>query len=440
MKNGKLILMTLIALISFSALWSQANGKSDFKSSNAQAPVAKQIIGYFPSWQMYKRNNLVNPAMLDYSRYTILNYSFFKTDTNGNVGGTDAWADSMLLRGIPDWGRPQPAYYPNTSLIDHAHLHGVKVMVSIGGWTLSDNFSRIAEDPIKRAHFAHECARILQEYQFDGIDIDWEYPTFAEHSGRAIDRETYPVFMKAIRDSIDAYGKTINTKMLLTGAYGTGEKQMAAIKWDVMKEFMDYFNMMTYDSNGPWSDDANHNSPLYNPSKGYQGSMDQTFKNITQKYHVPAEKVNLGIALYGRALRGFNGTEPVALFRNDHQHKVDDVIFAEHEGMPQYYNIMEEAGKHGYKEYWDDVSKVPYLISQEEQSFVSYDNPRSVKLKAEYVVANKCAGVIMWDSYGDYMETKPGSGFVAGTPLVDELVNTFGTDKLPRPRIKKIWY
>ena len=143
------------------------------------APLCKQIIGYYPSWQMYKRSGLVVPATLDYEKYTILNYSFFAPDSLGNLKGTDAWADSILLRGTIDWSTSTNDYYyyyPNTSLIDYAHAWGVKVMVSIGGWTLSENFSRIAEDPAKRAHFASECVRSLRDYRFDGIDIDWEYP------------------------------------------------------------------------------------------------------------------------------------------------------------------------------------------------------------------------------------------------------------------------
>ncbi len=403
------------------------------------AQNSKEIIGYFPSWQMYKRNGCVVPEVLDYSKYSILNYSFYCPDKEGNLQGTDAWADSILLKGKIDWSKPQPAYFPNSSLVDYAHLYGVKVMVSIGGWTLSDNFPKIAADPKKRAHFAAECVKLLKEYQFDGIDIDWEYPGYDEHSGTKEDKNTYPLFMKAIRDSIDAYGAKLNYHFLLTAAFGANTPQMENIKWNEIT-FMDYYNMMTYDFNGTWSDDANHNSPLYNPAKGYKGSLDEAFRLMTQTYNVPAEKLNMGVAFYGRSLRGFDGEEPITVYRTGHHKKADDVVFAEWEGSPSYYNILEEIKKHGYKEYWDDVAKVPYLVSEQEKSFVSYDNPKSIRMKADYIVEKKCAGAIIWDASCDYVEKKPGSSLISGTPLLDQLNESFyGATPPVRPRIKKRW-
>ncbi len=210
----------------------------------------KQIIGYYPSWQMYKRGGLVVPATINYEKYTILNYSFFAPDSLGYLKGTDAWADSILLRGTIDWSVSTNDfyyYYPNTSLVDNAHVWGVKVMVSIGGWTLSENFPRIAADSVKRARFASECVRSLREYKFDGIDIDWEYPGYTEHKGTPEDKQNFTLLMQAIRDSIDAYGKKIKYRFLLTAALGANKSNMEFIEWDKVKNIFDYMNLMTCD-------------------------------------------------------------------------------------------------------------------------------------------------------------------------------------------------
>ncbi len=400
----------------------------------------KQIIGYYPSWQMYKRAGIMRPAKdnIDYTRYTILNYSFFQCDTLGNLFGTDPWADSILLRGEIDWGKStldNYVYFPNTSLIDRAHVWGVRVMVSIGGWTLSDAFPTVAADPERRARFAEECVRILKDYKFDGIDIDWEYPGYAEHSGTPDDKRNFTLLMKAIRKAIDEYGEEIDYQFYLTAAFGASENQMENIEWNNLVDVMDYFNMMTYDFNGTWSSEANHNSPLYSPEKGSPGSLDLTKKLITQKYKVPASKVNLGVAWYGRTLLGFDG--PTELF-GKHEGKSDSVTFTVNMGMPQYFNVLEHMDE-GFVEKWDDVAKVPYLINEKKESFVSYDNEKSIRLKAEYVKDNDLAGVIIWDATGDYVEKKIGSGFLKGTPLCDVLVEVLEPDT-KKKKIKKRWY
>lgn len=403
--------------------------------SNAQIPEkdpnCKEIIGYYASWQMYKRSGAVIPEALDYSRYTILNYSFFAPDSLGYIAGIDPWADTILLRGKIDWSKPQPAYYPNTSIVDYAHLWGVKLMISIGGWTLSDNFPEVANDPVKRARFASECNRLIKEYQFDGIDIDWEYPCYEEHSGRPeMDKKNFTLFMKQIRDSIDALGEIHNRHYLLTAAFGANLSQMECIEYEEVSKFMDYINMMTYDFNGSWTDIAAHNSPLYAPAQGYEGSLDEAFKLLRER-NVPTKKINMGVGFYGRSLKGFKNGTP-ELF-GEHKGVVDEEMWPIWEGMPSYYYIMEKINL--FEEKWDDVAKVPYLINKKDTSFVSYDNEKSIRLKAQYVMDKKCGGVIIWDATNDYILKKPGTLLISGTPLADQLVEVL--QPCERPRIKK---
>lgn len=398
----------------------------------------KQIIGYYPSWQMYKRSGAVVPEYLDYTRYSILNYSFFQPDSNGYLTGTDPWADSLLLRGRMDWSKPQPAYYPNTSLIDFAHLWGTKVMVSIGGWTLSDNFPEIASKPEKTQTFVDECVRIIKDYQFDGIDIDWEYPCYEEHSGRPdMDKKNFTKFMYAIRVGIDslaqAMGRSKENKFLLTAAFGAAKKNMDCIEYDQVSQFMDYINAMTYDFNGPWSQDANHNSPLYAPRKGSDGSLDVAYKMLTERC-VPSSKINLGVAFYGRTLRGFGGEKPD--LHASHDGKVDVERYPLHAGNPLYYRIVDEMDDYEIQ-LFDEVSGNPYAISTDDSCFITYDDPKSIEMKAKYVKDNNCGGVIIWDATGDYMEKKKGSLLLTGTPLADKLVEVL--EPCDVPKMKKIY-
>ena len=76
----------------------------------AQNNPCKEVVGYYPNWQWYDRNKLVNPQTIDYSKYSILNYSFFEPLANGTIKITDPWADKNLLLGPINWAVAPAGY------------------------------------------------------------------------------------------------------------------------------------------------------------------------------------------------------------------------------------------------------------------------------------------------------------------------------------------
>ncbi len=138
---------------------------------------------------------------------------------------------------------------------------------------------------------------------------------------------------------------------------------------------------------------------------------------LTAAYGVPASKINLGVAFYGRSQKG------ATALHGPTDCLADTSTFHDDMGAPQYYSIMDTISL--FDQYWDNTAKVPYLmgkaLSSAAGTFVSYDNKKSVGIKAQYIVNNNARGAIIWDMTGDYLETYPGSGVVAGTPLADTL-------------------
>ena len=148
------------------------------------------------SWQWYDRNKFADPNNIDFIKYDRINYAFFQPDTNGNLFGTDEWADPQLLWGPyiydeskqfmsgpnrnyfcswdePTREKPHPNHNCNYHDVERGLLHlaqskGVQVMPSIGGWTLSDYFPQIAANPAKRENFAQQCVDLIEAYGFDG--------------------------------------------------------------------------------------------------------------------------------------------------------------------------------------------------------------------------------------------------------------------------------
>lgn len=323
-------------------------------STWAQKPC-KHVIGYYCDWIT---------STVDYSKYTILNYAFLKPLSTGAIE-TPVVGTTIL-----------------TNLVAQAHQNGVKVLVSLGGWTWSEDFPTIAASAATRDKLASECQRYITTYNLDGIDIDWEYPGYIEHKGTSADKANYTLLMQAIRTAIGS-GK------LLTGCFGVAPERLANIEWSKVVPIMDMFNIMTYDCFGTWDVITNHNSPLYAPAQGAANlNVDAAFKTVVN-YGVPSTKINIGGAFYGHS---FNGASS---------------LFGSFSGAgvttgPLTYAAI-QAMKSTYTDNWDDKAKVPYMIDPAAKVFISYDNEKSMRLKGQYAAKNNACGVIVWEISGDYI-------------------------------------
>lgn len=387
---------------------------------NINAQKCLDIIGYYPNWQWYDRAKLVNPMTIEYSKYTIINYAFFKPEASGMISSTDAWADENLLLGQINWSTTPVSYYPNTSIIERAHNSNVKVLPSIGGWTLSNNFPTIAADSIKRKTFAHGCCNLIRTYKFDGIDIDWEYPGYIPNGGTVADKQNFTLLLQVIRDSLTNLGIQQNKSYMLTACFGASKSNMQNIEWNNVINVVDIINLMTYDYFGSWDAVANHNAPLHKPQQGdVTFNLDSSVTYLLNNYQVPSNKIAAGVAFYGRSAKT-SGTP--ALFAPITG--VDNTTFSDDDGTPLYYNVLKM--QYLFTQYWDVNAKVPYLLGNGSLlTFVSFDNQESMGLKAKYIKSKNLRGAIIWEITGDYVETTIGSGIIGSTPLVDTLKSVF---------------
>lgn len=396
---------------------------------NCNAQPCKEVIGYYPGWQWYDRTKLVRPETIHYSKYTIINYAFLYPLPDGTITITDPWGDKNLLLGSINWSLApagydssfdlgNPAFHnPGTSLIYHAHEQGVPVLISLGGWTLSSNFPGVAADPVKRANFAHWCNELVRIYDIDGIDIDWEYPGFADHAGTPQDEQNFTLLLDIVRDSLDALEPLVGKSLMLTAAVTADPAKMEDVEWNNIVPLLDYINLMSYDFFGAFSPETNHNAPLYAPAAGDPDfNCHSAVQHLIEDYGVPAEKLNMGVAFYGRSVT----TPGASSLHTPNTGAADLVTFAADEGTPLYYNVLNSLTSFQYN--WDEQAQVPYLTGLGGlNTFLSFDDEKSIGLKGQYIVDHGLAGAIIWEITGDYIETAPGSGVISNTPLTDTL-------------------
>jgi GH18 family chitinase len=358
----------------------------------------KEVIGYYPSWKW----RYLPPDKIPFSKLTCVNYAFFYPLPDGHLVGRDTVDDAMILGGVLN--KEGSNDQPRKGLTTLAHENGVRVILSVGGWDDSGNFPKVAKGEASRWQFAHSCIEAIKTYSLDGIDLDWEYPTYVDHGGKPEDKENCTRLLKSLRDSLDVYGRVARRKLVLSAALPATEIHASGFDIEKIAPLLDYLNIMTYDLNGEWDSLSGHNAPLYSSGQtDTNRNVDAAFRLYTQTFHVPSSKVNIGIPFYGHSY-----AMCTALYA---PHAGADTIHFSKDGV--FYNdIVETKGK--LTRFWDDRAKVPYAVDSSWNSLVSYDDEESVALKAQYVLDHHAGGVIIWEITGDRLPD-------GDTPLLDVL-------------------
>ena len=101
-----------------------------------------------------------------------------------------------------------------------------------------------------------------------GIDIDWEYPGYEDHSGTPDDTVNFNLLIDDVRDALDKLGLETGKYYKLTAALPCGPQHLVNIDIPHVNSRLDELNVMSYDFGGSWSETTSINAPLV-----YQGKF-----------------------------------------------------------------------------------------------------------------------------------------------------------------------
>jgi len=334
----------------------------------------KIIVGYVPGFR-----GILDGLSIDANKLTHINYAFV------NVQDSMAWltnieTDTVNFRILNKLKKVNP---------------DLKILISIGGWSWSGNFSDAVLTPSSRKKFAKTSAEIVANNDLDGVDIDWEYPGQRGNDNifRPEDKQNYTLMFKEIRKELDELSKKTGKYYELTTAVGASYSYIEHTEMDKAAKYLDYVNLMTYDfyTSG---DSAGHHSNLY-PPEDYEkdASAHKTFNEFV-KAGVPAEKLVMGLPFYGRSW----------IMKSADKHGINMPVEGRARGGGYTYIKDSLVDKKGFVRHWDENAKAPYLFNLETNQLVVYDDEESVKLKCEYVIENNMAGLMFWQYASDTSE------------------------------------
>lgn len=330
----------------------------------------KVVIGY-----VFPREQPLVSSGIAAEKLTHINYAF------ANIKG------GRMVQGFPD---DAANFRVLTGL--KARNPRLKVLVSVGGWTWSGNFSDMALTRASRKRFIDSAVAFLNQYQLDGLDIDWEFPgqKGLNNTNRPEDRENSTALLAELRLALDGAGRAAKKRYLLTMATEASDEWLEHTEMDKAQASLDFVNLMAYDQFGADEDAiTGHHAPLFiNPANPKKNSAATSIQHYIAA-GVPARKLVLGVPFYGKAWGAVPATEHGLYQPGRPTHLKLDTSFGA--------ISRDLENKNGFARQWDDVSKAAYLYNPDRKIFITYEDVRSVSEKARFVVAEGLAGIMFWE-------------------------------------------
>ncbi|XP_031640870.1 probable chitinase 2 isoform X2 [Contarinia nasturtii] len=342
----------------------------------------KVVVCYVSTWAVYRPNNgKFAIENIDPNLCTHLVYAFAGLDKDiFTIKSMDPWQDLKDNYGLGG--------YERITNLRQSHPH-LKVSLAIGGWNEDPpKYSRMASDTDLRKQFVKSATDFVLRYKFDGLDLDWEFPT--ARGGQPVDKDNFVLLVKELKDSFRQHN------LLLTSAFGASKKIIdEAYDIPALSKYLDFMHIMCYDYGGAWDRRVSANAPL----KG-QGILNVEYTiDYLIKLGASPTKIVMGLPFYGRTFvvnhldgnfgdasneigfegpstreKGFMGyNEICALLTNRTS------------GWQQSYNIEMSQAIAKYKN-----------AETGEMRIAIYDSSRSIAQKIKFAMSRNLGGAMVW--------------------------------------------
>ncbi|MFK0120925.1 glycosyl hydrolase family 18 protein [Streptomyces sp. NPDC090994] len=363
-------------------------------STDPGTPAGKVNLGYFTEWGVYGRNyhvkNLVTSGSAE--KITHINYAFGNVK-NGQCTVDDTFAayeksytaDQSVSGTADTWDQPLRGNFNQLRQLKAKYPH-IKILYSFGGWTYSGGFGQAAQNP---AAFAASCKAVVEDPRwadvFDGIDIDWEYPNAC---GLTCDTSGAAAFKNLTGALRSEFGDDYLITAAITGDGSSGGKLDAA-DYGGAAQYLDWYNVMTYDYFGAWA--TTGPTAPHSPLTSYSGIPTAGFNSADaiaklKAKGVPAAKLLLGIGFYGRGWTGVTQSAPggtaTGAAPGTYEAGIEDYKVLKN-SCPATGTVAGTAYAHCGTQWW------------------SYDTPSTIAGKMTWAKNQGLGGAFFWEFSGD---------------------------------------
>lgn len=381
------------------ALAASAIGTQPNAGDATTAPPGMRVVGYLASWGVRSKGTMI--ANLPAADLTHIFYAFAEIAPDGSVTLANKCLDSGACgprETLPDRAGGN---FGELQRLKHRYPH-LKLAISIGGWGGSARFSDAARTDSSRRKFASSAIDLfIRKWPglFDGIDIDWEFPVEGGLKGnveRPEDKRNFTLLLAELRRELDGQGARDHRHYELTIAASARPSEIANIELDQIVPLLDFINVMTYDYHTGGSI-AHFNAPLFaaandpTPELTVGASM-----RAFEEGSAPREKLLVGIPFFARVYGGVPNVN--GGFLQPSTKRPDD--WRDSDGDWRRLSRTRLIDPR-YTRHWEPSAQVPWLYDRQSGTWISYDDPESVRAKMRYVRDQKLGGVVIWEIGAD---------------------------------------
>jgi len=361
-----------------------------------------KIVCYFTNWATYRQggDGKFDPEHIDPKICTHIVYGFAVLDQNTLLTKShDPYAD------MSDGYSGKDMYRKVTEF----KKHGIKVTLALGGWNDSkgSKYSKLVNNPAARARFIEHVITFIEKHDFDGLDLDWEYPSCWQTDCKEENYKDKAAFSAWVSELRAAF----NPKGLLLSAAVSPSKKIMDVGYDIpsIARDLDWINVMTYDYHGQWDKKTGHVAPFYgHPDDDYSYFNANFTMNYWIESGAPPKKLVMGMPLYGQSFTLSNKKENGLNAPARDGGAAGPATRAK--GFLAYHEICRNI-KNGWTVVKDDATPArmgPYAYKGDQ--WVGFDDKDMIRKKSEYIKEMGLGGGMVWALDLDDFKNKCGEG------------------------------